>query len=137
MSEAADLSRRSISAALWVASGSAVLLTLQFGIQVILARLLGPEQYGLFAMAAVVILLSSFFTISLAYGLIQKRTVTDEDVRFVNFWQLSVGAAVEIAVFLLVDTDAGFFHGVRIAHYIGTLSFACMLLSASCPLAYR
>ena len=66
MSEAADLSRRSISAALWVASGSAVLLTLQFGIQVILARLLGPEQYGLFAMAAVVILLSSFFTISLA-----------------------------------------------------------------------
>jgi len=47
MSEAADLSHRSISAALWVASGSAVLLTLQFGIQVILARLLGPEQYGL------------------------------------------------------------------------------------------
>src|SRR2546427_13283208 len=88
MSEAADLSHRSISAALWVASGSAVLLTLQFGIQVILARLLGPEQYCLFAMAAVVILLSSFFTISLAYGLIQKRTVTDEDVRFVNFWQL-------------------------------------------------
>src|SRR2546427_8316734 len=88
MSEAADLSQRSISAALWGASGSAAQLALQLGIQVILARLLGPEQYGLFAMAAVVILLSTFFTISLAYGLIQKRTVTDEDVRFVNFWQL-------------------------------------------------
>src|SRR2546430_16570132 len=110
MSEAADLSQRSISAALWGASGSAAQLALQLGIQVILARLLGPEQYGLFAMAAVVILLSSFFTISLAYGLIQKRTVTDEDVRFVNFWQLSVGVAVAVAAFLLAQPAARFFN---------------------------
>ena len=135
MSEAADLSHRSISAALWVASGSAVLLTLQFGIQVILARLLGPEQYGLFAMAAVVILLSSFFTISLAYGLIQKRTVTDEDVRFVNFWQLSVGAAVAIAVFLLADPAAGFFNEPRVAPLIRTMSIVCLLQAAAGPSA--
>src|SRR6266480_6049684 len=135
MSEAADLSHRSISAALWVASGSAVLLTLQFGIQVILARLLGPEQYGLFAMAAVVILLSSFFTISLAYGLIQKRTVTDEDVRFVNCWQLSVGAAVAIAVFLLADPAAGFFNEPRVAPLIRAMSIVCLLQAAAGPSA--
>src|SRR5438552_5605848 len=135
MSEAANLSHRSISAALWVASGSAVLLTLQFGIQVILARLLGPEQYGLFAMAAVVILLSSFFTISLAYGLIQKRTVTDEDVRFVNFWQLSVGAAVAIAVFLLADPAAGFFNEPRVAPLIRAMSIVCLLQAAAGPSA--
>jgi PST family polysaccharide transporter len=55
MPEAADLSQRSISAALWGAFGSMVQLILQFGIQVVLARLLGPEQYGLFAIAAIVI----------------------------------------------------------------------------------
>ena len=112
-----------------------MLLTLQFGIQVILARLLGPEQYGLFAMAAVVILLSSFFTISLAYGLIQKRTVTDEDVRFVNFWQLSVGAAVAIAVFLLADPAAGFFNEPRVAPLIRAMSIVCLLQAAAGPSA--
>jgi lipopolysaccharide exporter len=135
MSEAADLSQRSISAALWGASGSVVQLALQLGIQVILARLLGPEQYGLFAMAAVVILLSSFFTISLAYGLIQKRTVTDEDVRFVNFWQLSVGAAVAIAVFLLADPAAGFFNEPRVAPLIRAMSIVCLLQAAAGPSA--
>ena len=135
MSEAADLSQRSISAALWGASGSAAQLALQLGIQVILARLLGPEQYGLFAMAAVVILLSSFFTISLAYGLIQKRTVTDEDVRFVNFWQLSVGAAVAIAVFLLADPAAGFFNEPRVAPLIRAMSIVCLLQAAAGPSA--
>jgi len=135
MSEAADLSQRSISAALWGASGSAAQLALQLGIQVILARLLGPEQYGLFAMAAVVVLLSSFFTISLAYGLIQKRTVTDEDVRFVNFWQLSVGAAVAIAVFLLADPAAGFFNEPRVAPLIRAMSIVCLLQAAAGPSA--
>src|SRR5438445_12832804 len=135
MSEAADLSQRSISAALWGASGSAAQLALQLGIQVILARLLGPEQYGLFAMAAVVILLSTFFTISLAYGLIQKRTVTDEDVRFVNFWQLSVGAAVAIAVFLLADPAAGFFNVQRVAPLIRAMSILCLLQAAAGPSA--
>jgi len=135
MSEAADLSQRSISAALWGASGSAAQLALQLGIQVILARLLGPEQYGLFAMAAVVILLSTFFTISLAYGLIQKRTVTDEDVRFVNFWQLSVGAAVAIAVFLLADPAAGFFNEPRVAPLIRAMSIVCLLQAAAGPSA--
>jgi O-antigen/teichoic acid export membrane protein len=135
MSEAADLSQRSISAALWGASGSVVQLVFQCGIQIVLARLLGPEQYGLFAMAAVVILLSSFFTISLAYGLIQKRTVTDEDVRFVNFWQLSVGAAVAIAVFLLADSAAGFFSEPRVAPLIRAMSIVGLLQAAASPSA--
>src|SRR5436190_24205855 len=109
MPQPAGLALRSIRAALWGASGSTLQLALQFGIQVVLARLLGPEQYGLFAMAAIVISLGGFFTFGMASGLIQKRTVTDQDVRFVNFWQLFVGAVVAMAVFLLAETAAGFF----------------------------
>src|SRR5258708_36931127 len=131
MSEAADLSQRGISAALWGASGSVVQMVLQFGIQVVLARLLGPEQYGLFAIAAIVISLGSFFTFGVASGLIQKRTVTDQDVRFVNFWQLLVGAAVAIAVFLLAETAAGFFQEPRVAPMIRAMSIVCLLQAAA------
>src|SRR5882762_4235577 len=135
MSESASLSQRSISAVFWGASGSAVQLALQFGVQVVLARLLGPEQYGLFAMVLVVISLSGYFLTSVGFGLIQKRTVTDEDVRFVNFWQLSVGAAVATAVFLLADPAAGFFSEPRVAPLIRAMSIVCLLQAAAAPSA--
>src|SRR5438552_16793113 len=135
MSEAAGLSQRSISAVFWGAGGSAVQLVLQFGIQVVLARLLGPEQYGLFAIALVVVTLGGYFATNVGFGLIQKRTVTDEDVRFVNFWQLSVGAVVAIAVFLLAETAAGFFNEPRVAPLIRTMSIVCLLQAAAGPSA--
>jgi len=134
MSKTENLSQRSISAVLWGASGSAVQLILQFGIQVVLARLLGPEQYGLFAIAFVVITFSNFFSsIGIAYGLIQKRTVTDEDVRFVNFWQLSSGLIVAITVFLLAETMAGFFQEPRVTPVIQALSVVCLIQAAAGP----
>jgi O-antigen/teichoic acid export membrane protein len=109
---------------------------LQFGIQVMLARLLGPEQYGLFATTLVVISLSNFFAINIGYGLIQKRTVTDEDVRFVNFWQLALGTVVAIAAFLLSETAAGFFHEPRVAPLIRALSVVCVIQAAAGPSAF-
>ena len=133
MTKPTDLSQRSISAVLWGASGSAVQLILSFGIQIILARLLGPEQYGLYAMALVVISLSNFFTIGIVYGLIQKRTVTDEDVRFVNFWQLLVGTIYAVAVFLLAETVAGFFQEPRVAPLIRAMSIVCLIQAAAAP----
>jgi O-antigen/teichoic acid export membrane protein len=136
MSETADLSQRSISAVFWGVSGSAVYLILQFGIQVVLARLLGPEQYGLFAIALVIITLSGYFATNVGFGLIQKRTVTDEDVRFVNFWQLAVGAVVATAVFLLADTVAGFFQEPRVAPLIRTMSAVCLIQAAAGPAAF-
>jgi len=136
MSESASLSQRSISAVFWGASGSAVQLALQFGVQVVLARLLGPEQYGLFAMALVVISLSGYFLTSVGFGLIQKRTVTDEDVRFVNFWQLSVGAVVAIAVFVLAETAAGFFQEPRVAPLLRAMSVVCLIQAAAGPAGF-
>lgn len=134
MPKTTDLSQRSVSAVLWGASGSAVQLILQFGIQVVLARLLGPDQYGLFAIGFVVITFGGFFSnVGIAYGLIQKRTVTDEDVRFVNFWQLLTGSAAAIAVFLLAEPVATFFHEPRVAPVVQAMSVICLLQAATGP----
>ena len=40
---------------LWGTAGSALRIVVQIGAQIILARLLGPDQYGVFAMAVVVL----------------------------------------------------------------------------------
>jgi lipopolysaccharide exporter len=134
MAQPAGLAQRSISAALWGASGSVVQLVLQFGIQVVLARLLGPEQYGLFALAGVLVSLGGFFTFGVTSGLIQKRTVNDEDVRFANFWQLCIGAIVAAAVYLLAGPAAGFFQEPRVAPVIQALAIVC-LVQALCSTA--
>jgi len=131
MAQPAGLAQRSISAALWGASGSAVQLVLQFGIQVVLARLLGPEQYGLFAMAGVLVSLGGFFTFGVTSGLIQKRAVNDADVRFANFWQLCVGTIVAAAVFLLAGPAAGFFQEPRVAPVIEALAVVCLIQALS------
>ena len=118
-------------AALWGASGSALRLALQFGIQVALARLLGPEQYGLFAMAATVISLGSFFTYGVPMGLVQKRSLDDEDVRFANLCQLGLGAMVAVAVFALAGATAAFFQEPRVAPVIQALAVVCLVQALS------
>jgi lipopolysaccharide exporter len=127
MSQPAGLAVRSIYAALWGASGSALQLPLQFGIQVVLARLLGPDQYGLFAMAAAIISLGGFFTYGVPTGLVQKRSLSEDDVRFANFCQLSVGATVAIAVYALAGPVAAFFQEPRVAPVIHALAVVCLV----------
>jgi O-antigen/teichoic acid export membrane protein len=131
MAQPAGLAQRSISAVLWGVSGSAVLVVLQFGIQIVLARLLGPEQYGLFALGLVVVTLSNFVALSFVYGLIQKRNLTDDDLRFVNLWQLSIGAAVAVAVYLLAGRVAGFFQEPRLVPLMEAMAIVCFLQAAA------
>jgi lipopolysaccharide exporter len=131
MPQPAGLAQRSIAAVLWAASGSAVQVVLQFGIQVVLARLLGPDQYGLFALGLVIVTLSNFVALSFVYGLIQKPELTDDDLRFVNLWQLSIGAAVATAVYLLANSLAGFFQEPRVAPLIQAMAIVCFLQAAA------
>ena len=131
MAQPAGLAQRSISAALWGVSGSVVQAVLQFGIQVVLARLLGPEQYGLFALGLVAVTMSNVIALSFVYGLIQKRTLTDEDLCFVNLWQLSIGAAVAAAVYLLAAGVAGFFQEPRLAPLMEAMAIVCFVQAAA------
>ena len=57
-----DLGKQSVIAFSWGAGGSVVKIILQLGIQVILARLLGPAEYGLFALGVIVVGLSGYFS---------------------------------------------------------------------------
>src|SRR5438067_2428154 len=131
MAQAAGLAQRSISAVLWGASGSAVQMVLQFGIQVVLARLLGPDQYGLFALALVVITLCNYFALNLVAALIQKRDLSEDDIRFITFWQVTIGAAVAASVYLGAGTAAGFFHEPRVAPLLEAMAIVCLLQAAA------
>ena len=135
MSQAgSNLGSRSISAVFWGAGGTVLRMVLQIGAQITLARLLGPEQYGVFAIGATVISFSGFFSdIGLAYGLIQKTDVTPRDVRFVFTWQIILGSGVTALVWAAASPIAQFFGEPRAADVVRVLSVLCLLNALAAP----
>lgn len=132
--ERQSIGERSITAVLWGAGGSAFRLLMQIGAQVVLARLLGPEQYGVFAIGAIIISFSSFFSdVGLAYGLIQKAEVSPRDVRFVFTWQVILGAVVSVAVWLCAAPIARFFGEPRSVDVLQWLAGLCLINALAAP----
>lgn len=128
----ASLGTRSISAFLWGGGGAFLRLFMQMAAQIVLARLLGPEQYGLFAMSVVVMSFSAFFSdIGMAYGLIQQKTLDDTHVRFVFGWQLVLGTAVALGLALLAQPLAVFFREPRLLAIILALAPLAFLQAIS------
>ena len=109
-------------------------MALQLVTQVVLARLLGPAEYGVFAIGAIVIGFSGFFSdVGLAYGLIQKRTVTDRDIRFVFTWQILLGGIVSLLIALCAAPIATFFGEPRAIAVVQVLSILCFINALAAP----
>jgi len=134
MTENINLTNRSITAVVWGTIGSGARIILQLVVQVFVVRLLGPEQYGLFAIGVIVVSFSAFFSdIGIAYGLIQKKTVNDEDIRFIFTWQLILGLIVAATVFLLAESVAIFFKEPRVVSIIKILAAVCFINAITAP----
>lgn len=129
-----ELGHRSISAVFWGVGGTVTQILLQLGSQITLARLLGPEQFGLFAVGAIVISFSNFFAdIGIAYGLIQKENVTNEDVRFVFTWQFLLGVFTAAVVAAFAGQIALFFGDSRSENIVMWLSLICFFNALAAP----
>lgn len=126
--DAANLKQRSISAVLWGTLGAFMRIGLQIVSQILLARILGPEQFGLFAMGLVVIFFSSFFAdVGLAYGLIQRKVVSDEDIRFVFTWQMLLGVLITAVLYFSAPAIARFYDDLRLIEVVQWLSLTCVI----------
>ena len=129
-----DIGARSLTAVFWGSGGAIARILLQFGAQVVLARLLGPEQFGLFAIGAVVVSFSNFFAdVGIAYGLIQKTNVTGTDLRFITTWQFIIGTLVTLAVALAGDQIALFFGDNRAGNIVKALAVICLVNAMAAP----
>ena len=127
-----SLKSKSLTAFVWGGGGALLRLVLQLGSQIVLARLLGPEQYGLFAIGVMVISLSNFFAeLGLAYGLIQRPSVSDQDIRFVFTWQVILGGIVCGLLVLSASAIAEFFAEARVEAVVRALAPMCLLQAIS------
>lgn len=110
---------------------------LQLGAQVILARTLGPETFGVFAIGMVVLTFANFVSgFGFSWSLLQRKEITENDIRFAWTWQILVGVATMGAVYFLAPELASYFREPRAETVIEWLSLACLLNAAAAPATY-
>jgi lipopolysaccharide exporter len=118
-----SLTERSLRAVKWNYLGVVARIVSQLVAQILLARLLGPEAFGLFAVAFIVVGVGNILVeMGLGSALVQKKELTDEDVRFAFTWIIVAGLAMAALVFLLSGAIASFFNDVRVAEIIRGLT---------------
>ena len=94
----------------WDFSGRAVQQLVAFALGIILARLLGPKDFGLVAMASVFIAFTNIFTdLGLTSALIQRKNA--EPIHFSSsfFLNLSISSLFLAAMFFAAPLIAGFY----------------------------
>lgn len=101
---------RRLTALKWNALGNTVRALVQFIIGIVLARLLGPEPFGLVAIAWIVIGLGNLIAdFGLASALVQRKKITPLDIRFAFTVQIVVGLVFSFVVASLAPLIGIFF----------------------------
>jgi PST family polysaccharide transporter len=117
------LSQLTGSALKWNYAGVAVRSILSLLIGVVLARLLGPKPFGLVAIAVLIIgfgnILSDF---GFGNAVIQRATLSNEDIRFVFTFQMLLGIGFAIACYISAAFIGGLFHSEAVVPVIRALS---------------
>jgi len=121
-----------VRAVKWSAISTVSRFGLQLTAQVVLTRLLGPENYGLFGIGMMVLTLSSFLSnFGFAWNLLHKKDVEPEDIRFTFTWQVVIGLVTTLAVWLLAPFIASYFRQDKVVPVIQWLSLTCLISAAS------
>ncbi len=104
------LARRSLGALKWNYLGAVVRMLSQLVIGIVLARQLGPEPFGLIAIASLIIGLGNLVAdTGLGVALIQREQVSPRDVRYVFTLQLLAGLTLALLAVFAAPLIAAFF----------------------------
>ncbi len=118
-----ELSSKSKKAFFWDLSGAFVRQFVSFFISILLARLLGPEEFGLVALSMIVINISNALTdIGFTNALVQQKTVKDIAYSSVFYVNIGLGFTLSIIIVGLSSWIALFFEN-------NELKYICLFLA--------
>ncbi|MES2634772.1 MAG: oligosaccharide flippase family protein [Pseudomonadota bacterium] len=118
----------------WSAATTVARFVLQLGSQIALARMLGPENFGVYGIALTVLTFASFLSgASFSWNLMLLPQVSDDDIRFSFTWQVIAGLLTAGAMFAAAPAIALFFDEPRVRGMVELMSLASFLGAASAP----
>ncbi|MGP6146539.1 lipopolysaccharide biosynthesis protein [Jeotgalibaca sp. A122] len=101
---------------------------LQFVVQIILARLLEPEQYGIISIITVFIAIANVFVQSgFNTALIQKKEVNETDYSSVFYLSLAISVVLYISLFFTAPLIADFYSMAQLVPVIRVLSITLII----------
>lgn len=126
-----SLTRQAVTGTAWTSASTAAKQLLSLASVAILARLLGPETYGLMAMAAVVTaFLVNFRDMGTATAIIQRDKVSDALLSSLFWLNCVIGVTLALIVVAVSVPAARFFHDARVAVVLRVLSISFIVTSA-------
>lgn len=127
-SKGTKVARLVTSSAKWGYGGSIVKIVIQLGAQATLARLLGPIEYGVFAIGLIIVSLSVYLAESGAgAALIQRQTVSRDLITFAFSVQTVIGVVVMASVMIAANQIAIFYNEPRVANVVQALSIVVLI----------
>jgi O-antigen/teichoic acid export membrane protein len=107
---AGDLRGRTLGGMIWTFSGAGFQASLRLILLLILARLLGPEAFGVVGAALVVVGISSILSaLGISAALVQRPELEPRHIQTAFAFALTSGVLVSLALQLLTPAIAGFF----------------------------
>jgi len=121
-----------VSGVAWNTAGKISNQVLQFSLSVILMRLLAPSDYGLIAMAMVLI---GFVTIFGEFGfssaLIQNQNIKEDHKSSIFWLNIIIGGLLTFLIFYFADFFSSFYGNEQLTPIIKYLSFSFIISSFS------
>ncbi len=110
-----ELAEQSLQALKWNYLGTVGRVFLQIFVQIVLARLLGPESFGSFATVLLVMGLGSLIAeAGLSSSLIREKEISDNSIRFTFTWLLIAGGALALLACSLAGSLAELFNNRKV-----------------------
>lgn len=120
------LSARAGQALRWGTLTLLARMGLQLVAQVLLARLLGPGAYGVYALGLALLTFTGFLAGNgFAYGLVLRPHIGEADIRLAFTWQVLAGLAGAALLAASAPALAGFFHAPALAPTLRWMALAC------------
>lgn len=125
-----DLKQKTISSMIWNAIQRFGTMAISFVGNMVLARILSPDDFGCIGMLAIFISLAETF-IDGGFGsaLIQKKNPTQEDYSTIFFWNLFVAVFLFIGLFFASPLVARFYHMPILADILKATSLILVINS--------
>lgn len=118
-----DLKNRAIRGGMANICKQMISFALKFGSTAVLARLLGPKEFGLVAMVTVFTgVYNLFTTVGLSSAAVQRATITEEQISTLFWINILAGIILGIATLLTAPILVSFYHEPRLFWVTVTLA---------------
>ncbi|WP_323112970.1 oligosaccharide flippase family protein, partial [Serratia liquefaciens] len=116
------LKERAVSGMIWSIIERFLVQGVQFGISIVLARIISPSDFGLIGMVAVFIVLSDIIINSgFTQALIQKKDRTQTDYSTVFYFNLLISILLYAVIYFIAPLVADFYSAPPLVHIIRVL----------------